>query len=173
MIEKFKFSSKAKTLFISTGALGLALIISGLIFDKGETTRFWANYLLCNFYFLAFSIIAVAWMSIQYLAKASWPTVLKRITEAISGYMLIGIVATLIFFLSSFIGDKTNGIYCLYSWSHIENPEILHDKVLTNQRPLLNFWTFILFSLVVLGIFYYVRQRMRKASLREDREGGL
>lgn len=173
MIEKFNFSSKAKTIFISIGALGLVLIIIGAFTDKGETTRFWANYLLCNFYFLAFSMIAVAWMSIKYLANASWSTVLKRIPEAMSGYMLIGIIATVVFFLSSFIGNKTNGIYSLYSWSHIENPEVLHDKVFINQRPLLNFWTFIVVSLAFLGMYWWARQRIRKASISEDNEGGL
>src|ERR1022692_3265268 len=120
MIEKFNFSSKAKTIFIAIGAIGLALIIIGTISEKGEHVRFWANFLLCNFYFLALSVIAVAWMSIQYLAKASWAVALKRIPEAISGYMIVGIVGTLVMFIASFMtmdGQKM-GEYSIYSWLH-------------------------------------------------------
>jgi hypothetical protein len=175
MIEKFNFTGKAKSIFIAIGAIGLALIIIGSLVDMGpgQNVRFWANFLLCNFIFLSFSVIAIAWMAIQYLAKASWPTALKRIPEAIAGYLGIGIIAMIVLFLASFIGDHKNGLYSLYSWIHIERPEVLHDRVFINQRPLLNFWTFILFSLACLGFYYFVRQRMRNASLREDREGGL
>jgi hypothetical protein len=172
MIEKFNFTSKAKSIFIAIGAIGLVFIIIGCSMDW-QSTRFWANFLLCNFYFLAFSVIAIAWMSIQYLAKASWPTVIKRIPEAISGYLLVGIGATVVMFIASFFGNRNSGIYTLYSWLHTERPEINDNSILINQRPLLNFWTFTLFSLVLLVIYYYVRQRMRKSSLQEDREGGL
>ncbi len=175
MVEKFNFSNKAKTLFISIGVIGLLLIIIGSFVDKGEATRFWANYLLCNFYFLAFSVIAVAWMAIKFLAKASWPTVIKRIPEAISGYMIVGIIATAILFIVSMIpiGGQKYGIYSLYSWLHLEDPAILNNSVLKNQRPLLNFWTFIVVSLGVLGMYWWARQRIRRASIAEDTEGGL
>jgi len=175
MIEKFNFSSRAKTIFIAIGAIGLALIIIGTISEKGEHVRFWANFLLCNFYFLSFSVIAVAWMSIQYLAKASWAVALKRIPEAISGYMIVGIVATIVMFIASFVtmdGQKM-GEYSIYSWLHIDNPDILHDRILTGKRALLNFWTFNIITFVLLGVWYYARQKYRNASLREDREGGL
>jgi len=175
MIEKFNFTSKAKTIFIAIGAIGLALIIIGMMSGKAEHTRFWANFLLCNFYFLSFSVIAVAWMSIQYLAKASWATVLKRIVEAISGYMIVGIAATVVMFLFSFVmmdGQKM-GEYSIYSWLHIERPEILNDRILSGKRVLLNFWSFNIATFVLLGVWYYARQKYRSASMREDREGGL
>jgi len=175
MVEKFNFSSKAKTLFISIGVIGLLLIIIGAFVDKGQATRFWANYLLCNFYFLAFSMIAVAWIAIKYLAKASWATVLKRIPEAMSGYMIIGIIAMIVFFVVSMfpIGGVKYGMFSIYSWVHLENPDILNNSVLKTQRPLMNFWMFIVVSLFLLGMYWWARQRIRRASLAEDTEGGL
>jgi len=175
MIEKFNFSSKAKGIFIAIGAIGLVLIIIGGATGKGnQDARFWANYLLCNFYFLSFSVIAVAWMSIQYLAKASWATVLKRIVEAISGYMIVGIVATLIFLIASKIpmGGKKMGMYSIYSWLKLENPNF-HDTILEGKRVLLNYWAYAIITMGLLAIWYYARQKYRNASLKEDQDGGL
>jgi hypothetical protein len=174
MIEKFNFSSKAKGLFIAIGVIGLILIVIGTMTDKGEHVRFWANFLLCDFYFLALSIIAVAWIAIQYLAKASWAVALKRIPEAISGYMIVGIVATVLLLIVTKIpidGHKY-GMYSLYSWLKLENPKY-HDSILEGKRVLFNFNGYAIIILGLLAAFYFARQKYRNASLREDREGGL
>jgi hypothetical protein len=180
MIEKFEFTSKARTTTLVVSIVGLAMIIIGIFVHGGLNTRFWANFLLSNFYFLAISVTATVWMSITYISNAGWNTAIKRITEAISGYLPIGAIAMGILVLASFINDHS-GLYAIYEWLHLDKDGYLHhedgrvvyDEVLKGKSGYLSMGFFVLRMAIYLGIWVAFRTMLRNFSLREDANGGL
>lgn len=170
MIRKFDFPSKTKTMFLATSALGVVLIILGLVINHDQPERFWANFLLSGFYFTAFSVLATAFISIQYLASAAWSVGIKRIFEAISTYLPVGIIVFLVIFLATFAGPKS-GMHALYEWTHQD--EVSKDVVLQGKAPYLNTTFWIIRALVCLTIWTLVARTYRKYSLNEDANGGM
>ena len=174
MIEKFNFTSRAKSILISLIVVGLALVIVGTLTQKGENnSRFWANFLLSNFYFTAISVLSVAWMAIQYQAKASWATGFKRVSEAMSSYLPFGLVAMLVLVLFSFvkIGGHDSGAKALYQWMNAD--EVKKEEVLQGKSAFLNFGFFAIRVLVYYTIWILFARMYRKHSLKEEAEGGL
>mgnify|MGYP001627361501 CR=1 FL=1 len=179
MTEKFVFSNKARTTALAISAIGLILVIIGLFYHSGQNVRFWANFLLSNFYFTAVSVTAVAWIAINYIANAGWSAALKRIPEAISGYLPIGAAAMLIMIVVSFI-DHHNGLYAIYEWLHLDADGYLHhhgekvkDTVLEGKRGYLNFTFFLIRMVLFFVLWILFRTLFRRFSLKEDVEGGL
>ncbi|MGZ5280693.1 MAG: quinol:cytochrome C oxidoreductase [Bacteroidia bacterium] len=180
MIEKFVFSNKARNTAIAVSAIGLILVIIGIFYHDGQNVRFWANFLLSNFYFTAVSVTAVAWIAINYIANAGWHTALKRIPEAMSGYLPFGAAGMLILVGASFIGDHHNGLYAIYEWLHLDSEGFLHhhgekvkDVVLQGKSGFLNLTFFLVRMTIIFALWITFRTLIRRFSLKEDAEGGL
>lgn len=181
MTEKFVFSNKARTTAIAISAVGLVLVIIGLFFHSGQNVRFWANFLLGNFYFTAVSVTAVAWIAINYIANAGWHTALKRIPEAMSGYLPIGAAGMLILVIASFFGHHDQGLYAIYEWLHLDaDGYLVHhdgarvkDAVLQGKSGFLNLSFFLIRMAIFFVLWIAFRTMLRRFSLKEDVEGGL
>ena len=61
--------------------------------------RVWANLLMNSYYFWLFSVAAIFFIAVNYVANAGWAVMLKRIMEAQSSYLLVGsiLLFTIIF----------------------------------------------------------------------------
>src|SRR3954471_20762027 len=125
IIEKFTFTSKARNTMFGVSAVGLLLIIIGIFVHRDangnpEWVRFWANFLLGNFFFMSISILALAWIGINHIAHAGWSTGFKRIPEAISGFLPVGAGLLVIAIIAGFVSDH-QGIKALYEWMHVDS----------------------------------------------------
>lgn len=167
--QHFNFTGKAKGIFIGTALVGAVMAAISVMTDStpAAMTRFWANFLLSNFFFTAISVLALAFMCIKYAAKASWAVGFKRLTEAFTGYLPVAAVFFGIMVIFTFVGNNS-GFKSLYEWLH---PEIVeHDAVLQGKAPYLNL-PFFLIRLVVCFLVWIVFQRVfRSFSLKEEQE---
>ncbi|OGQ04038.1 MAG: hypothetical protein A3F82_06780 [Deltaproteobacteria bacterium RIFCSPLOWO2_12_FULL_44_12] len=144
----------------------LGLVIIGieafLIALRSDPDRAWHNFLLNYFYWLCLSLSGLFFVALQYVTGSMWSTPLRRVPEALIGYLPVAFVLLLILFL---------GKHHLYEWTHLD--EVLHDPILIKKSAYLNFSFFAarnFFSFLVWGLvgFWLV-----KNSLKQDRNGDV
>lgn len=129
-------------------------------------TRFWANILLNNFYFIGIAVFGVFFVAVNYVATAGWAVGLKRIPEAFGSFLPVGLVLMLLLI---------PGMHYLYHWT-AEGIDVLghanYDKIIAGKTAYLNTPFFILRMVLILGVWILFYTIFRKLSLKEDQEGG-
>ncbi len=146
--------------------------------DHGEhhestwMSRVWANLLMNSYYFWLFSVAAVFFIAVNYVANAGWAVMLKRVMEAQSAYLLVGSV--LLF--GTIIGAKDT----LYHWSQYFHSQASgneaaagYDAILESKAWLLNNTSIFFFIPFVLIVWILIRMKLRNNSLAEDKTTGL
>ena len=162
----YTFSDKTKKLTYILMAIGVLAFVFALIDKEVTGTRLWANLLIDGFFFFGISVGAVFFMSLQYAAQSAWPTVVKRVFEAVGMYLPVGAIFILIVIIGSAINGMSAGGHPLYSW--MANNAANGDKVLQGKHAYLNVPFFIIRSVIYLGIFVFLARLMRKRSLAAD-----
>jgi hypothetical protein len=102
------------------------------------TTRIWANLWLNSVFFTGIAVIGMFFVSIQYLAKAGWSSVVKRVAEAFPPFLII--TGSILIFVFLYKGDV------LFHWMHegvtVKGSEN-YDKVIAGKSGYLNKWFFL------------------------------
>tara|TARA_B110000114_G_C15093951_1_gene400181 strand:- start:389 stop:1777 length:1389 start_codon:yes stop_codon:yes gene_type:complete len=128
--------------------------------------RVWANLLLNSYYYWLFSVGAIFFIAVNYVANAGWAVMLKRVMEAQSAYLLVGSI--LLFGI--IIGAKDT----LYHWvQYFDNPEAPTDAILDSKAWLLNSTSLFFFIPFVLISWILIRLKLRRNSITEDEKEGL
>ncbi len=152
-----RLECKHRPFLFALAALGLATFVIGL---ATAPQRAWANLLLCNYYFLLIALFGVFFIALQYLFRAGWAVVFRRLPEAMSAYLPIGAVAMLAIFL---------GRFHLYEWSRPElvaaNPRLQH------LAPYLNPTFFLARLVFALAAWVLLAHLLRAHSRRQDADG--
>ncbi len=133
-------------------------------------TRIWANLLLNSYYFLLFAVAALFFIAVNYAANAGWATLLKRVMEAITSYLPIGII--------SLIAVLYFGKEHLYHWVYYLDQELMpgkagFDPILDGKDWFLNKGWLLVGVPIILVIWFAFRTILVRLSHREDEEGGL
>ncbi len=165
MDRKYELTRNNKMVPLVMMAIGLVAIIMGFLSDP---TRTWATLLHNNFYFTAIALCGTFFVAVQYIAQAGWAVGIKRVPEAMGGFLKYGMLGMILIFIF--------GHHDLYHWTHSElydpaSPS--YDQILAGKQGFLNipFYVIRLVAYAVIWVgFTYV---LRKHSLREDEEGGL
>src|SRR5690242_11157549 len=110
-------------------AIGVIAIVVGFMKDP---TRTWASLLHNNFYFTALSLSAVFFIAVNYLAQSGWSVAVKRVSEAMAGFLKYGAAGMILIF---FLGHNE-----LYSWTR---SEAQLDPILAGKHGFLNLPFFI------------------------------
>ncbi len=146
-------------------AIGLIALVIGFMSDQ---TRTWSTLLHNNFYFTAMALCGTFFVAIQYIAQAGWAVGIKRVPEAMGGFLKYGMVGMILIFIF--------GHHDLYHWTHSElydENSPAYDHILAGKQGFLNIPFFVtrmvVYSVIWIGFTY----ALRKQSLREDAEGGL
>lgn len=170
----FKISSKAKSLTMTLmllGVIGIAIgvwVEFGASHDNGErfTTRFLGNLLIDSFFFFAIGLGALYFLALQYATETGWYASVKRIIEAVAGFLPWGIGLMLVTLLTiSFL--KGAGIYVWMDETHVK-----HDAILTKKSAYLNQMFFWIRTVMYMAVYYIFWNGFRKRSLEEDKIGG-
>ncbi|MCH7535765.1 MAG: quinol:cytochrome C oxidoreductase, partial [Bacteroidetes bacterium] len=129
----------------------------------------------------------------QYVTEAGWSIVLKRVFEAVSGYMKYGVGVLLIVFLAAtfhmnhiyhwmdpsvtneFVSEVVaEGEHAKYSHEQgegfVENEEF--DEIIANKTGYLNIGFWWLRTIIYLSVWLFFAWFFRKRSLEEDEIGG-
>lgn len=178
MNQMFTFSDKTKRLCYILMGIGIIGLIWGYVNDGTAPenmtghyhhNRFWANLLVNTFYFMGISLGALFFLALQYAAEAGWATTVKRVMEAVSGYLPVGLGLMLLMLVLGAIG-----VHHMYEWM---SPDIykegspMFDEIIANKKGYLNFPFFFSRTLAYILVWGYYQRLFRKRSLLAD-DGG-
>ncbi|MFY0643708.1 MAG: quinol:cytochrome C oxidoreductase [Bacteroidia bacterium] len=138
--------------------------------EKSWTSRLWANLLMNSYYFLLFAVGALFFIAVNYVANAGWATMIKRISEAITAYVGIGIVALVAVVYMA----KDQLYHWLEYFSHgYTSADAGYDRILESKSWFLNSNILFIVFPIVLVVWYFFRWKFRSNSIKEDAQGGL
>lgn len=166
---EFSISNKAKKLVLALVAIGALLSIVGIFtMGSGEDKfqRIMANFLIDGFFFFAIALGALFFLALQYATETGWYAYVKRVIEAVAGYLPVGIIILLGVLVTL---SLTHGGH-IYIWM---DPEVVeHDAIIANKSAYLNIPFFLIRTVIYLGVYWIFYMGFRKRSLLEDQVGG-
>ena len=180
-MNTFKETNKLRLVILLCIIVGVIALISGffdLEFKEGfkikfdyHDTRTWVSLLFNNLFFTGIALFGVFFVALQYVSQAGWSTVVKRIPEAISGYLpLGGGIMLLIVLAASF------DLHHIYHWMdpelHDKNSEH-YDAVIANKSAYLNIPFFLFRSFVYVFVWIYCSKKLKEFSLKEDLDSNI
>ncbi len=167
----YNFTQKSKTVTLVMMALGLISVIAAFATHSHQA---WSNLLHNTFYFMAISLAATFFLSVQYAAEVGWSVVLKRILEAMTTFLPFAAILMLVVFFGNYVAAHNGGHY-LYHWLHEElyDPASAeYDYIIAGKAGYLNLPFFTIRMLAYFAIWVGCAHMLRKYSLQEDIEGG-
>lgn len=120
-----------------------------------------------NVFFIGVSVVGTVWMAIQYVAYAGWSVSVKRISEALSAWLLPGGIIMLVVFLL--------GRHDIFHWTHegiMEKGNPNFDAIIAGKSGFLNLPFYLIRMVSYLAIWWLFSERLRQLSLAEDLNGG-
>ena len=160
----YEFSAKAKTTLLAGMVIGILCLALTWFGDDGFHTRFWSNFLHNSVFFTGIALMAGFFMCVSITAWAGWYVVFKRVWESISLFLLVGIVLMGILGFATFFD-----LHHLYHWN--DEASVASDPILQGKAGFLNKYFYLIGSLILLGIWYFIVTRIRSLSLSEERHG--
>lgn len=173
---EFKIANKAKMLTIALMGGGLLMLVIGLVVhmsDDNFLTRLLSNTLINSFFFFSIGLGALFFLALQYATETGWYATVKRVIEALAGFVPVGIILMLVALLTLTFTHGAHGH--IYAWM---NPDVYdvnshhYDEMIVNKHGYLNevfFWIRTVLYMVTYYLFY---RGFRLRSLEEDRVGG-
>jgi hypothetical protein len=171
---EFSISKKAKTLTMTLMAVGVLFTAIGVFTSMSDhhfATRLLANGLVNSFFFFALGLGALFFLALQYATETGWYASVKRIIEAVAGFLPYGMALLAITLLTLTFMDGAH----VYTWMDPEmtNPESHHyDEIIDGKSAYLNKTFFWIRTLVYMVTYYFFLRGFRMRSLEEDRIGG-
>jgi hypothetical protein len=169
---EFKISSKAKLLTLSLMIVGGISTIIGCVLEMGNhegahfAQRFLANALVDSFFFFAIGLGALFFLALQYATETGWYASVKRVIEAVTGFMPYGVGLMIVTLLAITFMDGAH----IYMWM---DPKVVeHDSIIEGKSMFLNKGFFWIRTAVYMAVYVMFWWGFRKRSLEEDRVGG-
>jgi hypothetical protein len=166
---EFQITKKAKNVTFGLIAVGLLLTVVGIATGMGDhhfKTRLLTNGLINGFFYFALGLGALFFLALQYATETGWYASVKRVIEAVAGFIpygmgLFGIVLLTITFM--------DGAH-IYTWMDPET--VAHDEIIQGKSAYLNKTFFWIRTVVYFLTYFYFLNGFKKRSLEEDRIGG-
>lgn len=164
---EFKISNQAKLvtlILIVTGAVFMG--IGSLFLGDHALLRVLTNALTNGLFFLFIALGALFFLALQYATETAWYVMVKRMLEAVAGYLPIGIL-----FLVTLLAVITlmDGAH-IYLW--MDKDVVAHDPIIEGKSAYLNKGFFWIRTVAYLLTYYLFYVGFRKRSLEEDKIGG-
>ncbi len=138
--------------------------------EKSWTSRLYANLLMNSYYFMLFAVGALFFLAVNYVANAGWATMLKRIPEAMSAFVIFAVVAI----IATIYFSKDQLYHWMEYFSHgYGESDAGYDRILESKAWLLNNTTMFVIAPLIIIVWYAIRMILRRNSIKEDAEGGL
>ena len=154
--------------------VGLLSLVLGTIFlhpmsgshgDNVLGTRFWAVMLQNSVFWLLLVNTGMFFICIHTLAMAGWQTAMRRVAEAISSLVPILGVITFLVILCLVFGQR----YDIYPW--LDRSYVQADKVLKGKSGFLSPASYMIASILVIGLWWFIGYKLRQLSIESDQEG--
>lgn len=169
---EFKISNKAKLVTLSLIVVGVLFTTIG-IFTLGDHAlqRVLANGLVNSFFFFSIGLGALFFLALQYATETAWYVSVKRMIEAIAGYLPIGILFLIVILAVITLTDGAH-IYLWMDPSTTDPNSGHYDAIIDGKSAYLNKIFFWIRTIAYLGCYYIFYLGFRRRSLEEDRTGG-
>ena len=166
---EFQINKKAKNLIYGLIGVGLLLSIIGVITGMGDAhfkTRLMTNGLINGFFFFALGLGALFFLALAYATETGWYASVKRVIEAVAGFIPTGIaIFTFVLLVITFMDGAH--IYLWMDPETVANDEIIQGKAVYLNKPFFWFRTLVYFAVYIIFL-----NGFKKRSLEEDRIGG-
>jgi hypothetical protein len=163
-MNQYTLSSGHRNLLFGAIGIGLISMILTWMGDDAHHTRFWTNFLHNSVFFTMISAMALFFIAACITAYAGWHTTFKRIWEAYSMFLFVGLGLLFIVAL---------GVYMhwhhLYHWADEAGVEA--DKVLKGKSSFLNKNWYMGGTVIFVGLWSFFAMKLRNLSLQEDSTG--
>ncbi len=165
-MNQFTFESKAKTTLLAFIGLGV-ICMAITFFTDGDMhhARFWSNYLHNTVFFTGIAFISLFVTAAFICAYAGWYVLFKRIWEAYSLFLIVGLVLMLAVIAGVWTHD-----HHIYHWA-ADKAEIMADPILRGKASFLNPVWYTAGTIIIVGVWYMFARKLRSLSLIEDEEG--
>ncbi|MDD2981850.1 MAG: quinol:cytochrome C oxidoreductase [Crocinitomicaceae bacterium] len=175
---EFKITKKANLLTMILIVVGLVFTAIGIgveiSYNHGGAhlgQRLSGNLLVSSFFFLAIGLGALFFLALQYATETGWYASVKRVIEAITGFVPYGAGLLLVTLLIITLQDGAHiYIWMDSSYTDINSPN--YDALIDGKAAYLNKPFFWIRTIVYLFTFVYFERGFRKRSLLEDQVGG-
>ena len=169
---EFKISNKAKVFTLVLMAIGALLTLIGVIIGvSGEHSghfmqRFLVSALTNGFFYFAIGLGALFFLALQYATETGWYASVKRVIEAVAGWMpygmgILGLTLLIITFL--------DGAH-IYQW--MDHHVLETDSIVQKKSAYLNPIFFWIRTIAYFAVYLIFWRGFRRRSLEEDRVGG-
>jgi hypothetical protein len=160
--NQFTFEAKQKNVFIGMMVIGLiSLIFSYLDNTVPNHTRFWTNFLHNAAFFTGIGFAATFLIAAKITAYAGWHTVFKRLWEAYSLFLLVGLCL-----MGVVLVGVWGHLHHLYHWADAKT--VASDEILKGKSSFLNKYWYTLATFGFVGVWYFFAQKFRKLSIEQD-----
>jgi len=166
---EFQITKKAKYVTFGLIAVGLLFTVVGIATGMGDhhfKTRLLTNGLINGFFYFALGLGALFFLALQYATETGWYASVKRVIEAVAGFIPYGIGILGIVLLTITFMDGAH----IYSWMDPET--VAHDEMIQNKSAYLNKTFFWIRTVIYFFTYFYFLNGFKKRSLEEDRIGG-
>jgi hypothetical protein len=123
-----------------------------------------AGYLVAFTYWVGIAVTATIWNAIFHAAAAKWMVVIRRPLESIGAALPVFILL----FLPILLGMST-----IFPWVHPSSAMSEEQlELLSHKAPYLNVPWFLIRAAVYFAVWWFVTDRLRRWSLKQDEVGG-
>lgn len=171
---EFQITKKAKNVTFGLIAVGLLLTVVGIATGMGDhhfKTRLLSNGLINGFFFFALGLGSLFFLALQYATETGWYASVKRVIEAVAGFLPYGMALLGLVLLTLTFMDGAH----IYTWMDpaTTDPSSHHyDEIIAGKAPYLNKIFFWVRTAVYFITYFLFLNGFKKRSLEEDRIGG-
>ncbi len=168
----FKISNNAKLVTVALMVIGALFTIIGL-FTMGEhgMQRVLVSGLVDSFFFFSIGIGALFFLALQYATETGWYASIKRVIEAVSGFLPYGI-GLLVLVLLVITFNQGAHIYIWMDPSFQDPASHHYDELIVKKSDYLNNFFFWGRTILYLGVYLIFWMGFKRRSAEEDRIGG-
>ena len=147
--------------------MGIGLLCASILFAQNGPlhARFWSDVLHNSVFFTGIAVMALFFLGASVTAMAGWYTVFKRVWEAFSLFLLVGIILMVFLALGNYLG-----FHHLYHWNDAES--VADDVLLKGKSHFLNRGWYLFGTIIIMGAWIYFARKIRTLSIQEDENPG-
>lgn len=163
-MNQYTFTANHRNVLLGAIGLGIVCLILTWIGDDANHTRFWTNFLHNSVFFTMISAMALFFIAACVTAYAGWHTTFKRVWEAYSMFLIVGLVLLAIIGLGNYMHW-----HHLYHWADDAGVEV--DPILKGKSSFLNKNWYMFGTVIFVGGWAFFAHKLRNLSLDEDKSG--
>ncbi len=160
-MSSIQLPPKDKLILAIMGFIGIISMVAIIRNDDPLYTRFWSSILHNGVFFTLIALMAIFFICINRTAYAGWSVGFKRVWEAMSQFLWVGLFIMFIIALGVYFGW-----HHLYHWSDPETAA--NDKIIKGKSAFLNVNFYSIVGLGILASWLFFANKMRRLSIDED-----